>query len=196
MVGIRSYFLLMIKKDYLIWHGVKTQLNNESKPSSPYFYEKEIWWTSIGQNIRCEEDGKGERFLRPVLILRKFNQSFYLGVPLSTTKKRGMYYYAFIYKIILEVYRCYLNFVLLMPNAYYKRPGRFAMRIIRLFRVLSQKLSTNLHKNKITLACARVSPKAICELIVGVQKHFVNSVVRPEGLEPPAFSSEARRSIR
>jgi mRNA interferase MazF len=85
-------------KDYTQWHKIKSEINNESKVAPIYFYEKEVWWTSIGQNVRFEEDGKGEEFLRPVLILRKFNQFFYLGVPLSTTDKRHKYYYPFTYK--------------------------------------------------------------------------------------------------
>lgn len=86
------------QKDYTHWNQVKTHLNNDPKSGPIYFYEKEVWWTSIGQNVRFEEDGKGEEFLRPVLVLRKFNQYFYLGVPLSTTEKRHKYYYPFTYK--------------------------------------------------------------------------------------------------
>lgn len=48
---------------------------------------------AIGQNVGDEEDGKGRDFVRPVLIIRKFNQSLFYGLPLSTAIKRGKYYY-------------------------------------------------------------------------------------------------------
>lgn len=78
-------------KDYTNWNIRKAQIN--SSLSRVYFYEREVWWTAIGHNVGDEEDGKGYNFARPVLILRKFNQSLFYGVPLSTTKKRGRYYH-------------------------------------------------------------------------------------------------------
>ena len=49
----------------------------------------------LGCNVGFEEDGKGFDFARPVLIVRKFNEHFFIGVPLSTTSKTGRYYYRF-----------------------------------------------------------------------------------------------------
>lgn len=84
-------------KDFTDWHKVKTEINNQPKENL-YFYEKEVWWVSVGRNVGFEEDGKGEVYLRPVIILRKFNQFLFFGVPLSTTKNRGKYYYPFRFK--------------------------------------------------------------------------------------------------
>lgn len=81
----------MAAKDYKRWHAKKTALNGGR--GGHYFYEREIWWTAIGQNIGDEEDGKGSDFARPVLIIRKFNKSLFYGLPLSTTIKSGKYYY-------------------------------------------------------------------------------------------------------
>lgn len=74
-------------KDFSDWHSKKRLI-----------HEQEIWWVAIGCNVRFEEDGKGEEYARPVLILRKFNQYLFYGVPLSTTSKRGPYYCEFTYK--------------------------------------------------------------------------------------------------
>lgn len=83
-------------KDYQKWMGVKSEVNNEiGLVADKYFKERDIWWASIGENIGSEEDGKGERFLRPILILRKFNRNLLLIVPLSTTDKEGAYYFRF-----------------------------------------------------------------------------------------------------
>lgn len=56
------------------------------------FKERDIWWASVGVNIGFEEDGKNGNFVRPVLILKKFNREIFLGVPLSTKIKSNKYY--------------------------------------------------------------------------------------------------------
>lgn len=80
-------------KDYQKWHEYKRELHQSE--SVKYFYEREIWWCSLGVNIGYEEDGKSEYFSRPILVLKKFNKNMFIGVPLSTTKKEGIYYHHF-----------------------------------------------------------------------------------------------------
>ena len=83
-----------MEKDYQIWMPIKTRINNnESYPIG--FKERDVWICNIGENIGFEEDGKGNDFTRPVLILKVFNRRFCYVVPLSKTEKRGKYYYAF-----------------------------------------------------------------------------------------------------
>jgi mRNA interferase MazF len=81
----------MAHKDFGGWSVAKLAL--ELSKSERYFYEREIWWVSIGHNIGSEEDGKGASYSRPVLIFRKFNQSLFYGLPLSTTSRTGKYYF-------------------------------------------------------------------------------------------------------
>jgi mRNA-degrading endonuclease toxin of MazEF toxin-antitoxin module len=57
----------------------------------PYFQEGEIWWVYLGVNIGHEMGGKGQDFSRPVLILKKYNKSSFLCIPLSTSLKPGKY---------------------------------------------------------------------------------------------------------
>lgn len=83
-----------MEKDYAIWTPIKTKLNN----SAVYpigFKEREIWICNIGENIGFEEDGKGNSFTRPVLILKVFNRKFCHIIPLTTKRKEGIYYYFF-----------------------------------------------------------------------------------------------------
>lgn len=82
-------------KDFSDWHKVKTTINNQPPSSKFYFYEKEIWWVNVGLNVGFEEDGKGKDYIRPVLVLRKFNKSMFWGIPLSTTPHRSRYHYPF-----------------------------------------------------------------------------------------------------
>lgn len=81
-------------KDYGFWMKVKKETNNLNlRP--PWYKERDIWICNLGENIGFEEDGKGKKFVRPVLILKVFNKYFCYVVPLSTTKKRGKYFYPF-----------------------------------------------------------------------------------------------------
>jgi mRNA interferase MazF len=46
----------------------------------------------LGLNIGFEQDGKNDNFERPVLVLKKFNDSVLLILPLTKNNKQGRYY--------------------------------------------------------------------------------------------------------
>lgn len=74
-----------MQKDFDNWNKRKKETQNKSVP--PLFTECEVWWCALGINIGSEEDGKGENYLRPVLILRKFNKSVFYGLPITSKSK-------------------------------------------------------------------------------------------------------------
>lgn len=84
---------ISMNKDFLKWHKRKAQVDNIEK--RPFFHEREIWWCALGLNIGFEQDGGGEDFLRPVIILRKFNNEIFWGIPLTHTQKKTKYYFRF-----------------------------------------------------------------------------------------------------
>ena len=53
----------------------------------PTIRQRDIWWCSIGVNIGVEQDGKNTLYERPVLVVRKFNNRHFIGVPLTTQLK-------------------------------------------------------------------------------------------------------------
>lgn len=63
-----------------------------------FFHEREIWWCAVGANIGAETDGKNRYFERPVLIIRKFNQDMFWGLPLTSKEKTGLFYEKIIYE--------------------------------------------------------------------------------------------------
>lgn len=80
-----------MENEYDNWNIKKKEL---SKGKRVYFHKGDIWFTSIGKNIGDEEDGKHDSFERPILIVRKFNNNIFLGVPLtSNERKEGKYYH-------------------------------------------------------------------------------------------------------
>ncbi|TRZ53581.1 hypothetical protein D4R99_00600 [bacterium] len=87
-----------MSKDFQEWHKKKEQLNETEV--RVFFHVREIWYCSLGANIGFETDGKGEEFLRPVIIIRKFNNEIFWAIPLTKTKKSiskksEKYYFAF-----------------------------------------------------------------------------------------------------
>ena len=82
-----------MKKDFDNWNSIKKDLTEKK---SPFFSEGEIWISHVGINIGDEEDGKGADFLRPFLIIKKWNNSIFWAIPLSTKiHKTGVFYYPF-----------------------------------------------------------------------------------------------------
>lgn len=83
----------MNPKDYKIWTPIKVKIhNNESV--RPGFHEREIWYCHLGENVGFEQDGKGDDFLRPIIILRKFNNEIFWAIPLTSVIKKSKYYFA------------------------------------------------------------------------------------------------------
>ncbi len=75
------------------WNEVKKSASAEYKER--HFKEREIFYIKMGQNIGFEQNGKGENFVRPVIILKKFNKDMFFGVPLSSQEKTGCFYHSF-----------------------------------------------------------------------------------------------------
>ncbi|MCX6720492.1 MAG: type II toxin-antitoxin system PemK/MazF family toxin [Candidatus Staskawiczbacteria bacterium] len=80
-----------MKKDYKNWMGLKSGIHNNK--IRPFFHEREVWFSSLGENVGYEQDGSGGNFRRPVLILRKFNNEVIWILPLTRTDKTGKYYF-------------------------------------------------------------------------------------------------------
>ena len=86
-----------MKKDFQTWHTKKSEISEIKK--SPFFHEREIWFCYLGANVGFEQDGS-EEFLRPVIVLRKFNNEIFWAIPLTKSKKKlskkvDQYYYSF-----------------------------------------------------------------------------------------------------
>jgi mRNA interferase MazF len=59
---------------------------------------REIFWAKIGENVGYEQNGKGNNFARPVIIVKKLTHELFLGIPLSNTiRPDGDYFHAFEY---------------------------------------------------------------------------------------------------
>ena len=72
------------------WNEVKKQ--TEQADNIPQFKACEIYHAKIGENIGFEQSGKGDDFVRPVLIVKRLTKDMFFGVPLSTTTREGSFF--------------------------------------------------------------------------------------------------------
>lgn len=78
------------------WNEVKKGVESENILVG--FKNRDIFYMNMGKNIGYEQDGKGENFVRPVVIVKGFNKDIFFGIPLSTKLKEGKFYYQFSFK--------------------------------------------------------------------------------------------------
>lgn len=76
------------------WNEIKKTIN-KSQVTNKYPKECEVWMSSLGLNVGYEQNGVGNSFLRPVLIIKKVNNQIFWCIPLSTKQKKIDFYYNF-----------------------------------------------------------------------------------------------------
>lgn len=79
----------MENKDFDKWNYKKKII--DLKDDIPYFKEGDIWWIHLGLNIGYEINGKGNDFVRPIIVIKKYNQYSFLGLPVGTSGKVNKY---------------------------------------------------------------------------------------------------------
>lgn len=71
----------------------KLKQNIDSKKKAKRYNSGDVWWCSLGKNVGFEEDGKGDKFERPVLVLKDFNRHVCLIVPLTSKEKKDKFHF-------------------------------------------------------------------------------------------------------
>jgi len=84
------------KELYNEWNETKKEIHFELSEHSkkiPTFYinEREIWYVRLWVNIGYEENGKWG-FIRPILVIKKIGNLFFV-VPMTTKTKNSHFYY-------------------------------------------------------------------------------------------------------
>jgi len=74
-----------MQRDFDRWNNIKKKTNAEH----PRLYTvREMWWCRLGVNVGTEQDGKGDWYVRPCVILRGFGPDACLVVPLTTSLRK------------------------------------------------------------------------------------------------------------
>jgi len=91
-----------MEKDFDRWNKKKKALHADQP--RVFFHPRELWFAHLGTNIGFEQDGRGAEALRPVLVIRKFNNEVFWALPLTLRDKpHNPYYAAFQYAPFPEV---------------------------------------------------------------------------------------------
>ena len=80
-----------MEKDFDTWNVKKKAIDSDL--GRIFCYPREIWWCSLGTNIGFEQNGTGEYFDRPVVVVRTFGKNAFLGAALTSKNKQGKFYF-------------------------------------------------------------------------------------------------------
>jgi len=75
-----------MQENFDIWNNKKKEINTFELRNFNV-NTREIWWCSLGMNIGSEQNGIGDYFERPVVVLRRLSTTTFIVLPLSTKKK-------------------------------------------------------------------------------------------------------------
>lgn len=85
-----------MSKDFDDWNKLKKEIESNENEVGTFPKEGEVWISHFGKNIGSEQNGSGEDFSRPILIIKKFNNHMFWAVPLSTKQKSFDFYFNYI----------------------------------------------------------------------------------------------------
>jgi mRNA-degrading endonuclease toxin of MazEF toxin-antitoxin module len=72
-------------KDFDAWNGQKKKIDQRDQQIR--YHEREVWWCWLGVNVGFEQDGSGEEYRRPVVIVTGLGPKTCLVVPLTTSPR-------------------------------------------------------------------------------------------------------------
>lgn len=75
------------------WNELKKKIDAQNDVLLKFPKVGEVWMSSLGRNIGFEQNGSGDNFSRPVVIIKKFNNHMFWAIPLSTKQKKLDFYY-------------------------------------------------------------------------------------------------------
>ena len=111
----------MNAQDFDTWNTKKKILSSLEREIN--FHNREIWYTSLWENIWFEQNGKWENFLRPVLVYKKFNKNIFYWIPLTSKEKDGRFYYTFEFKTWVSSSAILSQMKLIDSKRLYRRIG-------------------------------------------------------------------------
>ncbi len=60
-------------QDFDLWNKLKKILDFQGYRLPKFPKEGEVWMSNLGKNIGFEQNGGGNNFSRPILVVKKFN---------------------------------------------------------------------------------------------------------------------------
>lgn len=75
-----------MQKDFDNWNSRKKEINK--KGENKLYHARELWWCSLGVNVGSEQDGSGEKYDRPVLILKGLSKQTCIILPITSSAEK------------------------------------------------------------------------------------------------------------
>ncbi len=75
-----------MQKDFDNWNERKKDIHNNGEIK--LYHTRELWWCSLGVNVGSEQDGSGEKYDRPVLILKGISKQTCIILPLTSSPEK------------------------------------------------------------------------------------------------------------
>lgn len=82
--------------EFDLWSELKKKIEYDGSDVNKFPKDGEVWMCDLGRNIGYEQNGSGDHFSRPILIIKKFNNHMFWVVPLSTKQKNFDFYFNYI----------------------------------------------------------------------------------------------------
>ena len=76
-----------MQKDFDQWNKIKKEVDEDGLPK--LYHAREIWWCSLGVNIGFEQNGGGQTYQRPVLILKGMSKDTCYVIPLTGSSQKN-----------------------------------------------------------------------------------------------------------
>ena len=73
-------------KNFDEWNKKKKMIHNNNDVK--LYHTRELWWASLGVNIGSEQDGSGENYDRPILILKGLSKETCIVLPLTSSLEK------------------------------------------------------------------------------------------------------------
>lgn len=70
-----------MRKDFDRWNEKKKRLHTDAEHR--LYHEREVWWCALGANVGFEQDGAGDEYRRPALILTGISKQTCVIIPLT-----------------------------------------------------------------------------------------------------------------
>jgi mRNA-degrading endonuclease toxin of MazEF toxin-antitoxin module len=142
--------------------------NISTKEKLIFVKERDIVFINMGQNVGFEQDGKGDEFLRPVIVYKKFNNNLFLGIPLTSSVKDSKFYYRFEFKSKTDGIR-QSSAILSQIKAIDTKRVKFKLGVINktdFYKLYLKLLNTTKPSEIVTPRKSEESPEGICENII------------------------------
>ncbi len=76
-----------MQKDFDRWNKIKKEIDGNGL--SKLYHAREIWWCSLGTNIGFEQNGGGQEYQRPILVLKGMSKDTCYVLPLTGSLQKN-----------------------------------------------------------------------------------------------------------